>query len=112
MHVPAGQSNAICWNDLGAGLCVAGLLIPEAVAYSGLAGLPVVNALTATMIGLAIYALFGGSRFAIVSPTSSSATLSAAAVLTMPGAAGASNAGLYLQAFLAHASSASVTHPR
>ena len=109
MHVPAGQSNAICWNDLGAGLCVAGLLIPEAVAYSGLAGLPVVNALTATMIGLAIYALFGGSRFAIVSPTSSSATLSAAAVLTMPGAAGASNAGLYLQAFLALVLLAGVT---
>ncbi len=89
------------WSDLGAGLCVAGLLIPEAVAYSGLAGLPVVNALTATMIGLAIYALFGGSRFAIVSPTSSSATLAAAAVLTMPGMAGTSNPSMYQQAFLA-----------
>ena len=101
MNAPAGQNNASRWSDLSAGLCVAGLLIPEAVAYSGLAGLPVVNALTATMIGLAIYALFGGSRFAIVSPTSSSATLSAAAVLTIPGATGAANAGLYLQAFLA-----------
>ena len=95
------QNNTSRWSDLGAGLCVAGLLIPEAVAYSGLAGLPVVNALAATMIGLTIYALFGGSRFAIVSPTSSSATLSAAAVLTIPGTAGAENAGLYLQAFLA-----------
>lgn len=86
---------------MGAGLCVAGLLIPEAVAYAGLAGLPVINALTATMVGLAFYALFGGSRFAIVAPTSSTATLSAAAVLAIPGTAGAANVAAYLQAFLA-----------
>ena len=71
------------WHDVGAGLCVAGLLIPEAVAYAGLARLPVVHALTAMMVGLAIYALFGGSRFAIVEPTSSTATLSAAAVMAV-----------------------------
>ena len=88
-------------SDLGAGLCVAGLLIPEAVAYSGLAGLPVMNALTATMVGLAIYAIFGGSRFAIVAPTSSTATLSAAAALTVPGAAGTSNVAAYFQTFFA-----------
>ena len=72
------------WHDAGAGLCVAGLLIPEAVAYAGLAQLPVTHAINATLAGLAIYALFGRSRFAIVAPTSSSATLSAAAVLAMP----------------------------
>jgi len=75
------------WKDLGAGLCVAGLLLPEAVAYAGLAHLPVVHALTAMMVGLALYALFGGSRFAIVAPTSSTATLSAAAVLSLSGTA-------------------------
>lgn len=89
------------WADLGAGLCVAGLLLPEAVAYSGLAGLPVANALIATIVGLSIYALFGGSRFAIVAPTSSTATLSAAAVLTVPGMAGAANNAAYLQALFA-----------
>ena len=89
------------WRDLTAGLCVAGLLIPEAVAYAGLAHLPAVNALTATMTGLVIYAIFGGSRFAIVAPTSSTATLVAAAVLSMPGTAGLENSGAYLQAFLA-----------
>ena len=85
------------WGDLGAGLCVAGLLIPEAVAYAGLARLPVANALTATVTGLAIYALFGGSRFAIVAPTSSTATLSAAAIVSIPGTA----AVAYPQALLA-----------
>ena len=89
------------WGDLGAGLCVAGLLLPEAIAYAGLAGLPVVNALVATMTGLAIYAMFGGSRFAIVAPTSSTATLSAAAVLSIPATGGVTNAAAYLQALLA-----------
>lgn len=90
-----------CWGDLAAGFCVAGLLIPEAVAYAGLAHLPVVHALTASMTGLAIYAIAGGSRFAVVAPTSSTATLAAAAVLSIPGTAGAADAGEYLQALLA-----------
>ena len=89
------------WRDIGAGLCVAGLLLPEAVAYAGLARMPVVHALTATMAGLAIYALFGGSRFAIVAPTSSTATFSAAAVVSLPAAAGAANPLAYTQALLA-----------
>lgn len=96
LTVPASR-----WRDLGAGLCVAGLLIPEAVAYAGLAHLPAVHALTATLIGLAIYAVFGGSRFAIVAPTSSTATLAAAAVLSVPAAAGASSPVAYTQALLA-----------
>ena len=89
------------WGDLTAGLCVAGLLIPEAVAYAGLARLPVVHALTATVTGLFIYAIFGGSRFAIVAPTSSTATLAAAAVLSIPGTADGTHTGAYLQALLA-----------
>ena len=89
------------WHDVGAGLCVAGLLIPEAVAYAGLARLPVVHALTAMMVGLAIYALFGGSRFAIVAPTSSTATLSAAAVMAVSGPAVLADPLAYTQALLA-----------
>ena len=89
------------WGDLAAGLCVAGLLIPEAVAYAGLARLPVVHALTATVTGLFIYAVFGGSRFAIVAPTSSTATLAAAAVLSIPGTADGTHTGAYLQALVA-----------
>ena len=80
---------------------MAGLLIPEAVAYAGLAHLPVVHALTATLTGLFIYAVLGGSRFAIVAPTSSTATLAAAAVLSIPGTADSTHTGAYLQALLA-----------
>ena len=89
------------WRDLIAGVCVAGLLLPEAVAYAGLARLPVVHALSAMMVGLALYAVFGGSRFAIVSPTSSTATLSAASALSLSGGVAASNPAAYAQILLA-----------
>lgn len=89
------------WRDVGAGLCVAGLLLPEAVAYAGLARLPVVHALTAMMVGLGVYAVFGGSRFAIVAPTSSTAALAAAAVLSLSGTSAAANSIAYTQALLA-----------
>ena len=99
----AGRASAAAsrWKDLGAGLCVAGLLLPEAVAYAGLARLPVVHALTAMMVGLALYAAFGGSRFAVVAPTSSTATLSAAAVLSLSGTAAAVHPTAYAQTLLA-----------
>jgi SulP family sulfate permease len=98
---PSAGAGSSRWRDLVAGLCVAGLLIPEAVAYAGLARLPVVHALTATLTGLTVYALLGGSRFAIVAPTSSTAVLSAAAVMSMPGTGGAENAAAYAQALFA-----------
>ena len=87
-------------RDLIAGLCVAGLLLPEAVAYAGLARLPVAHALTAMLVGLALYAVFGGSRYAIVSPTSSTATLSAAAVVSMSGVAVLADPARYAQALM------------
>ena len=89
------------WGDWTAGLCVAGLLIPEAVAYADLAQLPVAHAMVASLVGLALYAVFGGSRFAIVSPTSSTATLAAAAVLSVPGTVGPGAAAQYAQAYFA-----------
>src|SRR5215813_14060744 len=67
--------------DLLAGLAMAGLLLPEAVAYSGLAGLPPQAGVIALFAGLVSYALIGRSRFAIVSATSSSAAVLAAATL-------------------------------
>lgn len=95
------RNSAPRWSDAVSGLCVAGLLLPEAVAYAGLAHLPVVHALTATVIGLALYSLFGGSRFAIVAPTSSTATLAAAATISVTGATSAGNAAIYTQSFFA-----------
>ena len=70
-------------NDLPAGVAVAGLLVPEAVAYAAIAGLPAAHALIAAVVGLGVYAILGRSRFAIVSPTSSSAAVLAAALGTL-----------------------------
>ncbi len=88
-------------TDLGAGLCVAALLLPEAVAYAGLAHLPVAHALAAVLIGLALYGVFGGSRFAVVAPTSSTAMLALAAALSLGGAMAEVGGAAYLQAVMA-----------
>jgi sulfate permease, SulP family len=69
--------------DLLAGLSIAGLLLPEAVAYSGLATLPPQAGVIALFAGLIAYGLIGRSRFAIVSATSSSAAVLAAAMLAL-----------------------------
>ncbi len=66
--------------DLLAGLAVAGLVLPEGVAYAGIAGLAPGHAVIAGIAGGLVYALAGRSRFAVVSPTSSSAAILAAAI--------------------------------
>jgi MFS superfamily sulfate permease-like transporter len=70
-------------QDALAGLSVAGLLLPSAIAYAAIAGLAPEHAIIATIIGLGVYALCGRSRFAMVAPTSSSAAILAAIVLSM-----------------------------
>lgn len=71
--------------NIVAGFSVAGLMLPEAVAYAGIAGLSPGRAIIAALAGGAVYALFGRSRFAIIGPTSSSAAILAAALATLPG---------------------------
>jgi sulfate permease, SulP family len=69
--------------DLLAALSIAGLLLPEAVAYSGLAGLAPQAGVIALFAGLVCYGLIGRSRSAIVSATSSSAAVLASATLAL-----------------------------
>src|SRR5258706_15605112 len=59
-------------GDALTGLSLAGLLLPEAVAYSGLANLPPQAGVIGLFAGLICYALIGRSRYAIVTATSSS----------------------------------------
>src|SRR5450830_938349 len=66
-------------QDLIAGLSIAGLLLPEAVAYSSIGNLPPQAGVLALFAGLLCYGLLGSSRYAIVSATSSSAAVMAAA---------------------------------
>lgn len=69
--------------DVIAGLSLAGLLLPEAVAYASVANLPPQAGVVALFSGLICYGLIGTSRFAIVSATSSSAAVLAAASATI-----------------------------
>jgi len=69
--------------DILAGVAIAGLLLPEAVAYSGLAGLPPQAGVIALFAGLICYGLIGQSRTAIVGATSSSAAVLASALAAL-----------------------------
>lgn len=71
--------------DLIAGVSIAGILIPEAIAYSGIANMPPQAGIIALFAGLICYGLLGSSRFAIVSATSSSAMMLAAAMASVAG---------------------------
>lgn len=77
-------------RDALAGIAAAGLLLPSAIAYAAIAGLAPEHAIIATLAGLAAYAVAGRSRFAMVAPTSSSATILAAMFLALQGQAPAS----------------------
>lgn len=92
-------------TDLLAAMSVAGLLLPEALAYSSIAHLAPQAGVIALLIGLTVYAMLGTSRFAIVSATSSSAAVVAAATAALlpeqPGLRAALAAGLVIMAGLA-----------
>ena len=66
--VPADYSLATFGSDLGAGVITATLLIPQAMAYSQLAGLPPQIGLYASMLPPILYALAGSSRTLAVGP--------------------------------------------
>ena len=85
--------------DLIAGLSVSGLLLPEAVAYAAIAGLPASRGILAAVAGGLAYAALGRSRFGIVSATSSSAAILAGLLATLP-LQGADRAGVATAATL------------
>jgi SulP family sulfate permease len=70
-------------RDLIAGLTVAALALPSAMAYAELAGLSPVNGLYALLLPTVAYVLLGSSRQLIVGPEGSISTLVAAAVLSL-----------------------------
>lgn len=73
-------------SDLVAGLSVAAVAIPIAIAYAQLAGVPPVHGLYASILPLAAYALLGTSRQLILAPDA--ATCAVVATVVAPLAAG------------------------
>jgi len=66
--------------DLVAGLTVGAMLVPQAMAYAELAGLPPEVGFNAALLPLVVYALVGGSRHLGVGPEPGTAILAAAGV--------------------------------
>src|SRR4051812_44972547 len=66
--------------DVVAGATIWGLLVPEMIAYAGLAGLPPQAGLYTLLATLAAYAVFGTSRHVVVAGTSAAAVLLASTV--------------------------------
>lgn len=67
-------------DDTIAALIVAIMLIPQALAYALLAGLPAETGLYASMVGLTVYALFGTSNTLSVAPVAVISLMTAAAL--------------------------------
>ena len=67
-------------GDLLAGVTVAAYLVPQVMAYAGVAGLPPVAGLWAILPALALYALLGSSRLLSVGPESTTALMTATVV--------------------------------
>jgi len=69
-------------GDIGAGLTVGVMLIPQGMAYASIAGLPAVYGLYASIIPLIIYAILGTSRQLAVGPVAMVSLLTATALAT------------------------------
>jgi sulfate permease, SulP family len=67
-------------GDLIAGVTVAAYLVPQVMAYAGVAGLPPVTGLWAALPALACYAVLGSSRLVSLGPESTTALMTAVAI--------------------------------
>jgi len=66
--------------DIVAGLTVWAVIVPEAMAYAGIAGVPALVGLYTVPIPLIAYAIFGTSRTMVIGPDSATALISAGTV--------------------------------
>ena len=66
--------------DVITGLTLWGILVPEAIAYAGLAGAPVQAGLYALLASLLAYPILGTTRQAVSAPTSGSSIMMATVV--------------------------------
>ncbi|MFJ5547463.1 SulP family inorganic anion transporter [Streptomyces sp. NPDC093225] len=67
-------------GDVLAGITVAAYLVPQVMAYAGVAGLPPVAGLWAALPAMVLYAVTGSSRLLSVGPESTTALMTAVAI--------------------------------
>jgi sulfate permease, SulP family len=75
---PAKYSGGVLRADAVAGLTAAAVVVPKAMAYATIAGLPVQTGLYTAIVPMAVYAVLGTSRPLSVSTTTTIAILTAA----------------------------------
>lgn len=90
----AGYRPAWLGRDLGAGLAIAAVGLPSAIAYPAIAGLPPETGLYASIAPLVAYAVLGPSRQLIVGPDAATITVMAAVLAAVPGLAAADRPGV------------------
>ena len=83
-------------GDVVAGITVAAYLVPQVLAYSGLARVPPATGLWAAFVALAVYFFLGSSPQLSVGPESTTALMTGAALATLvvPGASGEDTAAM------------------
>lgn len=81
-------------RDFIAGLTVAAVAIPQAMAYAQLAGAPLIAGLYAALVGMLVFSLFSTSRLVIVGPDATMAALVGAIVIPMSAGSTSSASGL------------------
>ena len=69
--------------DIRAGLSVAAVALPVAIAYTGLMGINAIVGLYACILPMVTYALFGSSRQLIVGPDAATCAVIAAAIIPL-----------------------------
>jgi SulP family sulfate permease len=84
----AGLSRAGLGRDLGSGLTVAAVSVPQGMAYALVAGLPLEMGLLAAGLPALVAALFGSSPYLITGPTNPTALVISASVVAPAIAAG------------------------
>ena len=81
----AGMGRITPGADVLAGLTLWGVLVPEALAYAGMAGMPASAGLYTLLASLPLYFLFGGSPVLVCAATSVESIMMAAAVAPLAG---------------------------
>ena len=85
--LPEVRQPGVLRRDLIAGITVATVLVPQAMAYARLAGLPPVYGLYAALLPPVVAAFWGSSRHLATGPVAMASLISAAAV-GQPGSSG------------------------
>lgn len=93
MHWIKQYRKALLAGDIGAGVIVALMMIPQGMAYALVAGLPPVTGLYASLLPALAYAVFGSSMVQSVGPMAITSLMLGTAI----GALAPAGSGLYMQ---------------